>query len=151
MLDRVLGAENFIADVVWEGGRKNDAQFLSPSTDYMLIYAKNVAALGQAKWREPKAGVDAIVEAGRKAWERSGSDEVAATRVFREWWTKLPQDDPRQRQPTITMATSLLGWVPTIALNEGLQRTIAFFEERLLDIAAAPDRFEMPTLPRQAV
>ncbi|MCB0920091.1 MAG: site-specific DNA-methyltransferase, partial [Actinobacteria bacterium] len=36
LMDLVFGAGNFIADVVWQGGRKNDAQFLSPSTDYML-------------------------------------------------------------------------------------------------------------------
>jgi adenine-specific DNA-methyltransferase len=33
LLDKVFGAENFIANVVWQGGRKNDAQFVSPSTD----------------------------------------------------------------------------------------------------------------------
>lgn len=43
----------------------------------------------------------------------------------------LPQDDPRQRQPDITRARELLGWQPTIPLREGLQRTIAYFKERL--------------------
>ena len=43
----------------------------------------------------------------------------------------LPQDDPKQRQPDITRAKSLLGWNPTIALHEGLERTIAYFRERL--------------------
>jgi UDP-glucuronate decarboxylase len=43
----------------------------------------------------------------------------------------LPQDDPRQRQPDITRAKELLGWEPTIALREGLQRTIAYFSEKL--------------------
>lgn len=43
----------------------------------------------------------------------------------------LPQDDPRQRQPDITRAKELLGWEPTIPLRDGLQRTIAYFSERL--------------------
>jgi UDP-glucuronate decarboxylase len=43
----------------------------------------------------------------------------------------LPQDDPRQRQPDITRARELLGWQPTIALREGLERTIAYFSERM--------------------
>ncbi len=43
----------------------------------------------------------------------------------------LPQDDPRQRQPDISRARMLLGWTPTISLNEGLQRTIAYFAERI--------------------
>lgn len=43
----------------------------------------------------------------------------------------LPQDDPVQRQPDITLARARLGWEPTIALEEGLGRTIAYFEELL--------------------
>ena len=39
----------------------------------------------------------------------------------------LPQDDPRQRQPDITLAKETLGWQPTIALDEGLAKTVAYF------------------------
>ena len=40
----------------------------------------------------------------------------------------LPADDPRQRKPDIGKARSLLGWEPTIQLDEGLQRTVAYFQ-----------------------
>ncbi len=43
----------------------------------------------------------------------------------------LPQDDPKQRQPNIERAKNLLGWSPTIPLAEGLQKTVAYFAERL--------------------
>lgn len=43
----------------------------------------------------------------------------------------LPQDDPRQRKPDISRAQNLLGWNPTIALREGLERTVADFKQRL--------------------
>jgi len=36
----------------------------------------------------------------------------------------LPTDDPQVRQPDITLARELLGWEPTVALREGLQRTL---------------------------
>ena len=39
----------------------------------------------------------------------------------------LPQDDPRQRQPDISLAKSKLGWQPKTKLNEGLVRTIEYF------------------------
>ncbi|HVQ38975.1 MAG TPA: UDP-glucuronic acid decarboxylase family protein [Pyrinomonadaceae bacterium] len=42
----------------------------------------------------------------------------------------LPQDDPKQRKPDISRAQSLLGWNPTIPLNEGLTKTVAFFKDR---------------------
>ena len=43
----------------------------------------------------------------------------------------LPQDDPRQRQPNIALATEELGWKPTVALRDGLRLTIAYFEKLL--------------------
>ncbi|KIL97708.1 dTDP-glucose 4 6-dehydratase [Paramagnetospirillum magnetotacticum MS-1] len=43
----------------------------------------------------------------------------------------LPADDPKQRQPNITLAKQVLGWQPTIPLEEGLARTIAYFRERV--------------------
>jgi UDP-glucuronate decarboxylase len=43
----------------------------------------------------------------------------------------LPQDDPRQRQPDITVARSALSWQPKIELNEGLRLTIADFAGRV--------------------
>ena len=39
----------------------------------------------------------------------------------------LPQDDPTQRCPDITLARKLLAWEPTVGLDEGLKRTIAYF------------------------
>jgi len=41
----------------------------------------------------------------------------------------LPQDDPKQRCPDISLAKEKLGWEPTVVLEEGLKRTIPYFEE----------------------
>lgn len=41
----------------------------------------------------------------------------------------LPQDDPIQRCPDITRARQILGWEPRVNLDEGLLRTIAYFDE----------------------
>lgn len=45
----------------------------------------------------------------------------------------LPQDDPRQRQPDISIARDALGWQPTVGLEEGLSRTIGYFRKLLSD------------------
>jgi UDP-glucuronate decarboxylase len=42
----------------------------------------------------------------------------------------LPADDPKRRQPDITLAKSALKWSPTIELNEGLERTVTFFRKK---------------------
>ena len=41
----------------------------------------------------------------------------------------LPQDDPMQRQPDITLAKNQLGWIPKAGLEEGLRRTIDYFKQ----------------------
>lgn len=44
----------------------------------------------------------------------------------------LPQDDPKQRKPNIERANNLLGWEPTIPLAKGLEKTVAYFKERII-------------------
>jgi len=48
--------------------------------------------------------------------------------VYRE----LPTDDPKQRQPDITRARTLLGWEPKVHLEEGLSKTIDYFRKKVL-------------------
>jgi UDP-glucuronate decarboxylase len=43
----------------------------------------------------------------------------------------LPGDDPKQRQPDISKAIQLLGWQPTVMLDQGLNKTIEYFEKLL--------------------
>jgi len=44
----------------------------------------------------------------------------------------LPQDDPKQRQPDITRAQTLLGWQPQVELEEGLAKTVGYFKSKLV-------------------
>ena len=41
----------------------------------------------------------------------------------------LPVDDPRQRKPDISLASSTLGWTPRVSLEDGLQETVAYFRQ----------------------
>ena len=43
----------------------------------------------------------------------------------------LPQDDPKKRKPDITKAKKYLNWKPKIELEEGLEKTIKYFKEKL--------------------
>lgn len=43
----------------------------------------------------------------------------------------LPADDPKQRQPDITLAKEKLGWTPTVQLEDGLKETVAYFRKLL--------------------
>ena len=66
-----------------------------------------------------------IMELARKVIELTGS----ASEVI---YKPLPQDDPRQRKPDIALARKELQWQPVVGLDEGLKKTIAYFE-RLLE------------------
>lgn len=45
-------------------------------------------------------------------------------------FSELPQDDPKQRKPDISLAKKLLNWTPSVPLEEGLIKTFAFFKEK---------------------
>jgi UDP-glucuronate decarboxylase len=62
-----------------------------------------------------------ILELARQVIELTGSRSKL---VFKP----LPQDDPRQRQPDISLAKSQLDWSPRVDLTQGLQKTIAHFQ-----------------------
>jgi UDP-glucuronate decarboxylase len=68
----------------------------------------------------------AILELAEKVMEitRSKSNIV---------YKPLPQDDPMRRQPDITLAGEKLGWKPETGLEEGLKKTIRYFEKTLLE------------------
>jgi len=52
----------------------------------------------------------------------------------------LPSDDPQKRQPDITLAKMELGWQPKVTLQEGLKKTISYFE-KLLESSPRPERY----------
>ena len=65
-----------------------------------------------------------IRELAEKTLEMTGSK----SKLINE---PLPQDDPRQRQPDISLAREKLGWEPKIKLEEGLAKTIEYFKSVL--------------------
>lgn len=98
LLDQIFGDQNFISDVVWQGGRKNDSRYVSNGADYMLIYAKNEAALAEreVRWREQKPGLHEVLEAAGRCWAESAGDEIAAESAMRAWFKSQSKDSPVQ-------------------------------------------------------
>ncbi|EKO38777.1 MAG: nucleoside-diphosphate-sugar epimerase [Solidesulfovibrio magneticus str. Maddingley MBC34] len=62
-----------------------------------------------------------ILELAKLVIEYTGSKSIIDYRP-------LPQDDPKQRRPDITLAKAKLGWEPKVALAEGLKKTIEYFD-----------------------
>ncbi len=53
----------------------------------------------------------------------------------------LPQDDPKQRKPNISRAQTILGWNPTIQLNEGLRKTVEYFKKQMMSNGVLSSEF----------
>src|SRR5437868_9423690 len=67
-----------------------------------------------------------IIDLAKKVINLTGSSSTIVHR-------SLPHDDPKQRQPDISKAKELLQWSPQVPLEDGLKRTIAYFDRLLSD------------------
>lgn len=97
VLDEVMGRENFVATLVFDRNRKNDASLFSVGHEYMVVYAKNKSSLTATKvrLRSKKEGVEDI----REEWERlrslHGNDWSAIAKGLRLFYATFEEDDPR--------------------------------------------------------
>ncbi|ELY3617770.1 TPA: site-specific DNA-methyltransferase [Cronobacter sakazakii] len=94
--DEIFGEENFIASIVWQGGRKNDSRRFSVVHDYILVYVKNENYLSarEVKWRERKEGLDQVYEKHKALLKKHGSNYDEASKELKEWFNDLGENDP---------------------------------------------------------
>lgn len=96
LLDAVFGAENFVGNFIWNGGRKNDARQISVGHDYVVAYARDHTYLREqdARWRERKAGLDEIYGKVKELRAVHGTYYEAATAALQAWYNSLPDEAP---------------------------------------------------------
>ena len=96
LLDEIFGRQNFIAQLVWEKGRKNDAKFFSVGHEYMIVYAKSVDLLRRLKtvWREPKPGAQEIWNQYLKLRTQYGDNDSDIEKALQDWYKVLPEKHP---------------------------------------------------------
>ncbi|OQX13579.1 MAG: site-specific DNA-methyltransferase [Desulfobulbaceae bacterium A2] len=95
----VFGDENFVAPLVWEKGRKNDAKLVSVGHEYMLVFAKSKAWFqeNKIKWREAKPGAKEILSEYLRLRRINGSDDAAVELGIRQFYENLPKDHPSKK------------------------------------------------------
>ena len=99
LCDEVFGQENFLSNLVWEKGRKNDAKFFSNGHEYMLVYAKSQAHLRSEKtlWREEKPGAREIWDRYLELRTEHGKDDAAIEQDLQAWYSELPKGHPSKK------------------------------------------------------
>lgn len=99
LMDEVFGEQNFIAQLMWEKGRKNDAKLFSNGHEYVLVYAKSKSTLREQKteWREEKPGAREIWDEYVRLREVHGEDNVAIEKALSAWFAALPRADPSKK------------------------------------------------------
>ncbi|WP_186626552.1 site-specific DNA-methyltransferase [Rhodococcus sp. BP22] len=87
LLDQIFGDSNFLSDIVWQGGRKNDSRYVSNGADYMLVYARDESAFREIglRWREKKPGVDEALHTAAEIWSKADGKHEVATAKWRAW------------------------------------------------------------------
>lgn len=99
LMDEVFGEQNFIAQLVWEKGRKNDAKLFSNGHEYVMVYAKSKSTLREHKttWREEKPGAREIWDEYVRLREVHGEDDSAIERELSAWFSSLPRTHPSKK------------------------------------------------------
>lgn len=96
LCDEVFGAENFIANLIWAAGRKNDSKYVSISHEYILCYAKSLSLLKENKvvWKERKQGIEDIYREAEYLKKTYGSDYEKMSLELKVWYKNLPANHP---------------------------------------------------------
>ena len=96
MMDEIFGQSNFVADLVWAAGRKNDSRLVSVSHEYIVCYARETEYLreNQVTWRQRKKGLDEICAQHDRLKRRNGNDYSAMMAGMKEWYRSLPDSHP---------------------------------------------------------
>ena len=94
--DEVFGASNFIAELIWSAGRKNDSKYISVSHEYILCYFKDALWVKEHKilWREKKQGLSDIYAEYEHLKKMYGEDCTSIEKELKGWYKSLPDGHP---------------------------------------------------------
>lgn len=108
LMDQIFGEQNFIANITWSGGAKNNSHYVSVSSDYMLIYAKNVKHLNdfKIKWRASKPSAQTLLRIASGIWQENPQAELA-TKKLRKFLRTSEAQEMLKTEPGLKMYNSI--------------------------------------------
>jgi len=96
MCDEIFGQSNFVGDMVWAAGRKNDSKLISISHEYIVAYTRDKEKLKDEKiiWRQRKKGLDEIYKFEKKLRSEKTVDYTELTNQLKQWYQNLSDGHP---------------------------------------------------------
>ena len=103
-MNEIFGEENFLAELVYDKNRKNDAKFFSVGHEYMLCFAKNKAWLAETGtiFRAEKEGVEEVRQVFDRLSKEHNRDWAKVREGLKVHFATWPKDDPRQPMARFT-------------------------------------------------
>jgi len=94
--DEIFGRSNFVAELIWAAGRKNDSKHISVSHEYILCYFRNFDYIKENKiiWREKKQGLDDIYSQYDNLRASHKEDFKTIEKELKLWFKNLPDGHP---------------------------------------------------------
>lgn len=94
--DEIFGASNFVAELIWSAGRKNDSKYISISHEYILCYFRNFQYITENKivWREKKQGLSEIYEEYEHLKQIYNDQYDLIEKALKGWYKGLADGHP---------------------------------------------------------
>ena len=95
--NEIFGEQNFLAQMIWQGGKTNTARFISTSHEYILVFAKDLSTCRNAGlvWKEKKRGLEAIYKKREELIRSCGKDFEQASSLLKKWFSSDAPEDSK--------------------------------------------------------
>lgn len=96
MCNEIFGESNFIANMIWQQGKKSSGNLIGINHEYMLVYAKNRSIVDNPKkaFRQKKQGLDKIYSKYNALKKQYGDDYVSIQKEMKVFYNSLAENDP---------------------------------------------------------
>lgn len=96
LCDEIFGSKNFIAQMIWQQGKKASGNLVGINHEYMLVYAKNreIIDVPEKEWANKKSGLDEIYKTYDKLVIKHKNDYDAIEKGLKKFYSDLPENHP---------------------------------------------------------
>lgn len=115
LMDEIFGEENFVGQMIWSGGRKNDSKFISTSHEYILAYSKNIIVQKEkvGMWRIKKKGLEEIYAKHKQLLKEFKTDYKKVESGLKKWFAELPNSNPSKQHKHYSCVDSVGIYFPS--------------------------------------